>query len=175
MIDTDGNAARISPTNSFLAYQAGGQTATLRRIEGAQAAGTGERGRLSPRSAGFDGSGGTDNAGRRLHFLWAGQRSLFLRRTGHPEQFQFTGEDFFADKDICSIVLEVPNSALGRKRLAYGPARSFRQTARAGLGQTDPARGPTKTPSLPASKMMPTSPGNRGDARFVPVSRTAGA
>ena len=23
---------------------------------------------------------------------------------------QFTGDDFFADKDVCSIVLEVPNS-----------------------------------------------------------------
>jgi hypothetical protein len=28
---------------------------------------------------------------------------------------QFTGDDFFADKDVCSIVLEVPNSALGAK------------------------------------------------------------
>jgi hypothetical protein len=26
---------------------------------------------------------------------------------------QFTGDDFFADKDVCSIVLEVPNFALG--------------------------------------------------------------
>jgi len=26
---------------------------------------------------------------------------------------QFTGDDFFADKDVCSIVLELPNSALG--------------------------------------------------------------
>jgi hypothetical protein len=26
---------------------------------------------------------------------------------------QFTGHDFFADKDICSIAIEVPNSALG--------------------------------------------------------------
>jgi hypothetical protein len=28
---------------------------------------------------------------------------------------QFTGDDFFADKDVCSIVLEVPNFALGGK------------------------------------------------------------
>jgi hypothetical protein len=26
---------------------------------------------------------------------------------------QFTGDDFFADKNVCSIVLELPNSALG--------------------------------------------------------------
>ena len=30
---------------------------------------------------------------------------------------QFTGDDFFIDKDVCSIVLEVPNSALGLKRV----------------------------------------------------------
>src|SRR5258708_10835097 len=30
---------------------------------------------------------------------------------------QFTGADFFADKDVCSIVLEVPNSALGTKEV----------------------------------------------------------
>src|SRR5262249_61336000 len=28
---------------------------------------------------------------------------------------QFTGDDFFADKNVCSIVLEVPNSDLGTK------------------------------------------------------------
>jgi hypothetical protein len=30
--------------------------------------------------------------------------------------FQFTA-DFFTDKDVCSIVLEVPNSALGSKEI----------------------------------------------------------
>jgi len=30
---------------------------------------------------------------------------------------QFTGDDFFIDKDVCSIVLEMPKSALGAKRV----------------------------------------------------------
>jgi hypothetical protein len=30
---------------------------------------------------------------------------------------------FFADKDVCSIVLEVPNFALGQSSLACGTAR----------------------------------------------------
>ncbi len=30
---------------------------------------------------------------------------------------QFTGDDFFSEKDVCSIVLEVPNSALGPKKM----------------------------------------------------------
>jgi hypothetical protein len=28
-------------------------------------------------------------------------------------EYQYTGDDFFADKDVCSIVFEVPNDALG--------------------------------------------------------------
>jgi hypothetical protein len=31
--------------------------------------------------------------------------------------FQFTGDDFFADKNVCGIVLEIPNSALGPKQV----------------------------------------------------------
>jgi hypothetical protein len=30
---------------------------------------------------------------------------------------QFTGDDFFADKNVCSIALEVPNSALEPKEV----------------------------------------------------------
>src|SRR6266567_3900967 len=33
---------------------------------------------------------------------------------GAFNNFQFVGEDFFADKDVCSIALEVPNAALGQ-------------------------------------------------------------
>src|ERR1700730_10716611 len=36
---------------------------------------------------------------------------------GAMNGLQFTGDDFFVDKDVCSIVLEVPNSVLGPKRL----------------------------------------------------------
>jgi hypothetical protein len=35
---------------------------------------------------------------------------------GALNDLQFTGDDFFIDKDVCSIVLEMPNSALGPKR-----------------------------------------------------------
>jgi hypothetical protein len=36
---------------------------------------------------------------------------------GALNDLQFTGDDFFIDKDVCSIVLEMPNSALGPKRV----------------------------------------------------------
>jgi hypothetical protein len=41
------------------------------------------------------------------------QRPVLFRRGRALNDFQFTGDDFFADSDVCSIVLELPNSALG--------------------------------------------------------------
>src|SRR5215472_11976063 len=45
--------------------------------------------------------------------FFAGWRSdpLFCDVQGAKNNLQFTGKDFFADKDVCSIVLEVPNAA----------------------------------------------------------------
>src|SRR3712207_7360336 len=47
--------------------------------------------------------------------FFAGWRSdpFFYDAGGALNDFQFTGEDFFTDKDVCSIVLELPNSELG--------------------------------------------------------------
>jgi hypothetical protein len=36
---------------------------------------------------------------------------------GALDNLQFTGDDFFAGKDVCSIALEVPNSALGAGKM----------------------------------------------------------
>jgi hypothetical protein len=47
--------------------------------------------------------------------FFAGWRSdpFFFDAIGAANDLQFTGSDFFADKDVCSIVLEVPNGELG--------------------------------------------------------------
>ena len=47
--------------------------------------------------------------------FFAGWRSdpFFCDVEGAKNNLQFTGDDFFADKDVCRIVLEVPSSALG--------------------------------------------------------------
>src|SRR5207244_3416767 len=44
-----------------------------------------------------------------------GRRSdpFFFDAKGNFNQMQFTGDDFFTDKNVCSIVIELPNSALG--------------------------------------------------------------
>ena len=56
---------------------------------------------------------------------------------GALNSLQFTGDDFFAAKDVCSIVLEAPNSALALERLACGIAL---WTARAGVDSGRPPR-----------------------------------
>ena len=119
-IDTDGDAvADIAYRVRFSSSEGGAQTATLRRVEGAQAAGTGDGGQAivegAPVSTGREAQ--VTEAGDYRFF--AGWRSdpFFFDRRGALNNLQFTGDDFFADQDVCSIVLEVPNSALGPKEV----------------------------------------------------------
>jgi len=115
-IDANGDlVADVAYRVRFSSDKGGGQTATVRRVEGEQAAGTGDDGQTiiegAPVSTGLDSL--VTEAGD-YRFL-AGWRSdpFFFDTMGALNNLQFTGDDFFADKDVCSIVLEVPNSALG--------------------------------------------------------------
>src|SRR6202166_1720726 len=117
-IDTDGDAvADIAYRVRFSASEGGKLTATLRRAEGIQAAGTGDGGQAivadAPVSTGRNAR--VTDAGDYRFF--AGWRSdpFFFDTKGALNNLHFTGDDFFADKDVCSIVLEVPNSVLGGK------------------------------------------------------------
>ena len=125
-IDTNGDAvADITYRVRFSSSEGGTQTATLRRVEGAQAPATGDDGQIIvegvPVSTGRDAR--VTQAGDYRFF--AGWRSdpFFFDVAGALNNLQFTGDDFFADKDVCSIVLEVPNSILGPKEVGLGPAR----------------------------------------------------
>jgi hypothetical protein len=102
-IDTDGDLiADIAYRVHFTSDKTGAQTATLRRIEILEGSlvSTGVEARVT--AAGD-------------HRFFAGWRSdpFFFDTMGALNNLQFTGEDFFTGKDVCSIVLEVPNSALG--------------------------------------------------------------
>jgi len=68
--------------------------------------------------ASFNRARGEDYRGGDTRFF-AGWRSdpFFCDVEGAKNNLQFTGDDFFADKAVCSIVLEVPNSALGAKEV----------------------------------------------------------
>ena len=119
-IDTNGDAvADIAYRVRFSAFDNGSQSTTLRRVEGVQAAGIGDGGQVIVASAKV--STGRDarvtEAGEYRFF--AGWRSdpFFFDVHGMLNNQQFTGDDFFADKNVCSIVLEVPNSDLGTKRV----------------------------------------------------------
>jgi hypothetical protein len=119
-IDTNDDAiADIAYRVRFSSCADGSQTATVRRVEGAQAAGTDDGGEViieaAPVSTGRDAQ--VTEAGRYRFF--AGWRSdpFFFDTLGALNDLQFTGDDFFIDKDVCSIVLEMPNSALGSKRV----------------------------------------------------------
>src|SRR6202043_377101 len=119
-IDTDGDAvADIAYRVCFSAFERGAQTAILYRVDGLQAAGTGDGGRVI-----IDGAPVSIGRGARITEagdtrFFAGWRSdpFFCDVEGAKNDLQFTGDDFFADKDVCSIVLELPNSTLGTKEV----------------------------------------------------------
>src|SRR3954470_1779483 len=115
-IDTDGDlVANIGFRFRFAPSENGAQTVTVRRVEGADAAGASDGGEGiiegAPVSSGADAR--VTEAGDYRFF--AGWRSdpFFFDAGGALNDFQFTGDDFFADSDVCSIVLELPNSELG--------------------------------------------------------------
>jgi hypothetical protein len=170
-IDTDGDAvADIAYRVRFSSSKAGVQTATLRCVEGAQAAGTDDSGQVivegAPVSTGREAQV-TQAGGYRF---FAGWRSdpFFFDVQGALNNLQFTGEDFFTDKDICSIVLEVPNAALGPKEVRLW-ARTLDGTGEAWM-QADRGARPSQTPFLAGEQNDAYRAGEPADdARFVAV------
>src|SRR5882724_9095473 len=177
-IDTDGDAvANIAYRVRFSPFKGGAQTATLRRAEGAQAAGTGDGGQAvlegAPVSTGREAQ--VKEVGN--HRFFAGWRSdpFFLDVEGALNNLQFTGDDYFADKNVCSIVLELPNSALGSKAVGLW-ARTLVPADGAGVGWVQADRGalPAQTPFLAGEQNAAYLAGEPADdARFVAVFANA--
>jgi len=114
-VDTNGDAvADIAYRVRFSPFAGGAQTATLRCARGAQAAATGDAGDVLIEAApvSLDGTTRVTEAGEYRFF--AGWRSdpFFFDVLGVLDGFKFSHQDFFADKDVCSIVLEIPNASL---------------------------------------------------------------
>jgi hypothetical protein len=169
-IDTNGdNVADIAYRVRFTSDKDGAQSATVRRVQGAQAAGIGDGGQVIleavPVSTGLDTR--VTEAGDYRFF--AGWRSdpFFFDVAGALNNLQFTGDDYFADKDVCSIVLEVPNSALGGKMALW--VRTL-DGANGKLVQADRGARSNQTPFLAGEQnaaYLAAEPAD--DARFVPV------
>ena len=107
------------------------------------------------------------------HRFFAGWRSdpFFFDVLGTLNKFQFTSGDFFADKDTCSIVLEVPNSLLGPQQVGLW-ARTLIPADGGGEGwmQADRGARPNQTPFLAGEQNGAYLAGEpTDDARFIPV------
>ena len=173
-IDKDGNGvAEIAYQVRFSSANGGEPTARLRCVEGAQASGMGEGGKIIiegvPVSTGRE-ARVAQTADYRFFVGWRSD-PFFFDVMGTLNDFQFTGEDFFADKDICSIVLEVPNSLLGPKEVGLW-ARTLIPGDSAGRGWVQADRGarPNQTPFLSGDHNDAYLAGEPADdARFVPV------
>ena len=109
----------------FSSSKGGAQTATLRRIEGAEANGTGYGGQIivegAPVSIGREAC--VTEAGDYRFF--AGWRSdpFFFDVAGALNNLQFTGEDFLPTKTFVRSCWNCPTLSWVRKRLACGFAR----------------------------------------------------
>ena len=169
-IDTDGDAVANIVYQVRFASSGKGQTATLRRLEGAQAAGMGEGGQVIVEGAPVSTAREAQVTQAEDYRFFAGWRSdpFFFDTRGAINNFQFTGEDFFAERDVCSIVLEAPNSALGSKEVGLW-ARTLINTG-ASWVQADRGARPSQTPFLTGEQnaaYRTAEPAN--DAQFIPV------
>jgi hypothetical protein len=170
MIDTNGDViADIAYSVRFAASKAGGLIASVRRIDGTKSERTGDEGVVIVEGAAV--STGRQptitNAGDYRFF--AGWRSdpFFFDAQGAINGMKFTGHDFLADKNVASIVLEVPTAELGSKMNLW--ARTM-DGASGSYTQADRNARASQEPFLAADEKSAYITGEPvHDARFVPV------
>jgi len=170
-IDTDGDAvADIAYSVQFSSSKDGKQSATLCRIQGERAAGVCDDGEVivkeAPASVGRE-AVVTTAGDCRCFFGWRSD-PFFFDANGFFNKMQFTGDDFFADTDVCSIVLEVPNSALGTNVVGLW-ARTLDKTGE-GWIQADRGGRPLQAVFLPGEEREAYLNGEPADDdRFIGV------
>ena len=135
-----------------------------------RAAGVGEKGEVivqqSPVSVGPE-AVVTKVGDYRLFFGWRSD-PFFFDAKGNFNHMQFTGDDFFKDKNVCSIVIELPNSALGSNAVGIW-ARTVDKTAE-GWVQADRGGRPLQAVFLVGTEReayLSGEPAN--DDRFIGV------
>ena len=115
-VDTNGdNIAEIAYRFTFSPKERGTQLATLRRASGESAKGNGKDGDIIFRDVPVSFGEKANIVESDGYRFFAGIRSdpFFFDLEGYKNGMQFTGSDEFLDKNVFSIVLELPNSALG--------------------------------------------------------------
>jgi len=152
-IDTNGDAAAdLGWSVQFSSSGDGTQTATVRRLRGAQAGSVGNDGEVivqqAPVSVGKEGLV-TQAGDYRFFFGWRSD-PFFFDVNGNFNHMQFTGDDFFKDKNVCSIVIELPNSELGTNKVGIW-ARTVDKTGDSWV-QADRGGRPLQAVFLPGEK-----------------------
>jgi len=115
-VDTNGDAvADIAYRFTFSPKEHGVQTATVRRARGEQAKGSGNEGDILFQNVpvAFREEITIAEAGKYRFFVGIRSDPFFFDLEGFKNGMQFTGADTFLDKNVFSMVLELPNSALG--------------------------------------------------------------
>jgi hypothetical protein len=116
-IDTDADAlAEITFRIAFTPMVNGKQFATVRRAVG-NAANVDENSGdviISNAPVSFGSTAHITDQGPYRFFAGIRSDPFFFDLIGFLHNFQFTGSDFFIDKNVFSIVLEMPNHALGK-------------------------------------------------------------
>jgi hypothetical protein len=169
-IDTDGDGvADITYGVRFASREDGSHTATLRRLEG-RGVGRSDSGQVIIEAAAV--STGrtaciTEAGGYRFFAGWRSDPFFFDVR-GILNGFQFTGADFFADKNVCGIVLEVPNADLGAGRVGLWACTLIREAG--AWVQVDRGALPAQAVFLVGTERDAYMAGEPADDdRFVPV------
>jgi hypothetical protein len=171
-IDTNADVvADLSFSVQFASAKDGRQTATVRRLRGKQAAGMGDDDgevliQQAPVSVGKE-APVTQVGDCRFFFGWRSD-PFFFDVNGNFNHMRFTGDDFFKDKNVCSIALELANSELGTNKVGIW-ARTMDKTAD-GWIQADRGARPLQAVFLPGEKKeeyLSGEPAN--DDRFIGV------
>jgi hypothetical protein len=170
-IDTNGDAiADICYSVQFASSEDGKQAATARRAQGGRAVSFCDVGEVIVEEApvSFGREALVTEAGDFCFFFGWRSDPFFFDVNGNFNHMQFTGDDFFKDKNVCSIVLELPNLELGTNKVGIW-ARTVDKTG-GGWIQADRGGRPLQAVFLPREKKeeyLSGEPAN--DDRFIGV------
>jgi hypothetical protein len=122
ILDTDSDAvADVTYRVTFSPRENGDQKATVRRATGEETRTAEISGEVLFRNVpvSFDGDAGVVESGDYEFFVGIRSDPFFFDLEGFQHDFEFTGEDFFIDKNVFSMVLEMPNKALGEGQIGF--------------------------------------------------------
>lgn len=171
MIDTNADyVVDISYSVRFTASGGGRYVATVRRIDGTNSNRTGDDGVVVVEGARVSTERETRVTSSGEYRFFAGWRSdpFFFDTLGAINNLKWTGKDFFAEKNVCCIALELPNSKLGSgdlrlwARVVDGASGSWAQVDRGARASQEPfLAGDEKIAYITGEPAK--------DARFIPL------